>query len=549
MDIGTLVMKIKADTAGFESGINKAKDLVASAGKAVAIGTAAIATGIGAVSAKAISMGADAEEMRNKYDVVFSGMTATVDSWANNFASAVGRSKFDIQESVSNIADLQQGLGMTREESFNLAKQVVELGTDLASFNNLNDSDAIEAVSKAMLGEAESAKQLGLLLNVDRVKKYAEEQGLVYENLTDAERAQQVYNLAVRQSQNAIGDASRSAGSYTNQMKALKTGISDAITTVGMKMVPFATGIVSSVNENILPAFTSFLEKSIDVGSKVGDWLTPKVEQFTNSIKNNWPSIKDIGEDVFNGIKNGAESFSGFIEKKLLPVVGDVYNWFVDNGGTIKKIGEDAFNGIEVAANGLWSFAETYLMPVIASISDFIIDNYPAMKDTAESVFSSIERAIEPVADIIFNRLLPALGEIVETEFGDFLINVEKTFSTAADIFNFLADSVNLVVDAIGALNKIMPKTDAFQTTLSDFTPKGIMQNLGFLPSGNEQESVEEYYNSKYGSTPKNVTPTTSSSQAKPINMYITGNNVMNERDADGLGELIVRQLRYAGVK
>jgi len=97
------------------------------AGTAVALGTTAAA-----FSAKAISMGADAEEMMNKYNVVFSGMTDTVDAWTNDFASKVGRSRLETKEFLSNIADLTQGLGMTKEASFGLASQIVELGTDLA---------------------------------------------------------------------------------------------------------------------------------------------------------------------------------------------------------------------------------------------------------------------------------------------------------------------------------------------------------------------------------------------------------------------------------
>ena len=169
IDVGTLVMKVEADTKKFTSGTKKVTDVMGNLSKTTAIAaTALTAAGVG-IGVKLTQMGADAEEMRNKYNVVFKGMTNDVDEWAENFSDSVGRSKFDIQESLANLADLQQGLGMTKDESFDLSKNIVSLATDLASFNNVQDDVAIEAISKAMLGEAESAKQLGLLLNVDKI--------------------------------------------------------------------------------------------------------------------------------------------------------------------------------------------------------------------------------------------------------------------------------------------------------------------------------------------------------------------------------------------
>ena len=279
------------------------------------VGGFAIAGGaaLGAFAFKAVQAGANAEEMLNKYNVVFDGMTDTTDAWAENFAKSVGRSEFETKEMLSNLSDLQQGLGMTKEASFDLSSKIVELGTDLASFNNLQDAEAIDAISKAMLGEAESAKRLGLLLNVDRVKAYAEAQGLVYEELTDAERAQQVYNLAVSQSQNAIGDAARSSDSYTNKVKALKSRFSDLTTELGMKLIPYATKFVDVILEKGIPAFESFTLWA-------GDELLPALKITFGWIRDyGIPIIKGVAEFIGNliqGIDKAIQKFQSFNEKR-----------------------------------------------------------------------------------------------------------------------------------------------------------------------------------------------------------------------------------------
>ena len=45
------------------------------------------------------------------------------------------------------------GMGMTREAGAEMSEQLVSLALDLASFNNLNEADAVEKMSKAIMGE------------------------------------------------------------------------------------------------------------------------------------------------------------------------------------------------------------------------------------------------------------------------------------------------------------------------------------------------------------------------------------------------------------
>ena len=500
VDIGTLLMKIKADTSNFDKGMDKVSSAVKGAAKAIGVATIATGAAVGAFGVKAIEMGANAEEARNKYDVVFKGMTGTVDDWSEQFSKAVGRSKYDIQESVANLADLQQGLGMTKEESFDLSKNIISLSTDLASFNNLSDAEAIDAMSKAMLGEAESAKKLGLLLNVDRVKAYAESQGKVYEELTDSQRAMMVYNLALTQSQNAIGDAERSAGSFTNQMKALKSSAGDIVTTLGMKLIPMATSVVTTLNDKLTPAF----------------------------------------------------------EK--------VSAWWADNGDEIKDKAKTVFEGIKTTASNVWTFYNEKLLPIFTKVKDYVVDNYPAIKETVTSVMESVGQAIEPVIELIDKRLMKSLDDLDNKDMKPFLTSIEDTFKAAAEMINLVTEAVDLLLDGIDRLNELMPDRPEFKTTLEDFTPVGLMQNMGLLP---DYEQEERYRREAFGLptieekekaivTPAGfnmfdrLTPTKDINKPKSesvINMYIQGNNIMNERDMDILGNGIVRQLKLGGVK
>ena len=319
----------------------KAGKLAIKAASVAAALTAAFVTAGVVVGAKALSMGADTEEMMQKYGVVFKDMTETVDKWAVDYAEKVGRSSYETKEYLANIGDLTQGLGMTKEASFDLASNIVSLGTDLASFNNVNDATAIEAVTKAMLGEADSAKQLGLLLNVDNVKEYAESQGLVYESLTDSEKAMQVYNLAIKQSKNAIGDAERSSASYTNQLKALSSSVGDIMRDFGLKLIPIATKVVEFIRGNLIPVFKNLVDNvSVDF-VKIKDVFLRFGINFLEVIKNVLKAAQIWVKENSTFLNKISANFSVIFDaiKKIVGVGLDfIKDLWETNGTRIKNI-------------------------------------------------------------------------------------------------------------------------------------------------------------------------------------------------------------------
>lgn len=447
-DVGTLIMKIKADTSGFDKGINRTNESLKKIGKVAVVAGAAVATGLAVAGKKAIELGSDAEEMLNKYNVVFDGMTQDVDDWAENFSKKVGRSKFDVQKAVSNLGDLQQGLGMTKKESFELSSQIVELATDLASFNNVQDEQAIEAISKAMMGEAESAKQLGLLLNVDRVKQYAESQGLVYEELTDAQRAQQVYNLALEQSQNAIGDAERSSGSFENQMKKLKSTLKDSTTELGMKLLPTATKFLTWINntipklneikESIIGAFVDATKPAIDYINQLAEDFKMGIDVIKGafedgvSIANFFWRLEENMEESGTAFGRFVGHVSGefaklteFFESSVTPMVQDfittLQSTFVALVGvvsnqlpTIKQVFKDVFEEGKRRAKVLIDFFNDNVMPAIQRVIEIVMDRLPLWGDIFKRAFTLAWDVSKTLFNFFKDNILPIIGELIE---------------------------------------------------------------------------------------------------------------------------------------
>ena len=528
IDVGTLVMKVDADTKKFEKGVsivNKGMNgigkAVVSAGKVAAVGITAAGAAATAIGVKSVQAGADAEEMLNKYNVVFNGMTSTVDKWASDYSDKVGRSVYDTKEYLSNLADLQQGLGMTADESFDLSKKIVELGTDLASFNNLQDDEAIDALSKAMLGEAESAKKLGLLLNVDRVKDYAEAQGLVYKELSDARKATLVYELAVSQSKNAIGDAERSADSYTNQMKRLQTSIEDSTKSLGMKLIPIATDVVQKINKEVLPSMDGWIDKAFELGEDAVDSFG-KVRSWWDE---NGDNIKTKGMDVFNGIKTVGGDLVTSLRDDVIPIFEATAKAVDQNWGNMKTSVTVGYNLMKAAAG-----------PLVRSLRDDVIKN---INDTSDTI----------------NRMYSVFSESFNIAFGN-----------ASDETDTLAGKINLLADALENLQAKMPDWlknglsrtinpfGAVNETINEFLDD--VENLNYIQRGHQsmREETGIFTTGLSASEALRIGKANAMNAsgdygaAGVINVNVSGNTIMNDRDMDKLIQKQVDALKRKGV-
>lgn len=194
----------------------------------------------------AIKMASDFEETDAKFNTVFSSMQEQANATAKTFKESFGLSSLAAKDLLSNTGDLLVGFGFAESEALNLSKQVNELAVDLASFTNFSGGaeGASQALTKALLGERESIKSLGIAITEADLKEFAADQGLVFKELDRVAKATLTYQLAAKQSSKAIGDFSRTQDSFANQMRQLKGDVSDVAVEFGKILLPIAKDLV-----------------------------------------------------------------------------------------------------------------------------------------------------------------------------------------------------------------------------------------------------------------------------------------------------------------
>jgi hypothetical protein len=214
------------------------------------VGFAAVMSGV----TKSVKLAIDAEETHSKLLTVFRGETEATAAVVKDLSDNYILSKSSAEALLASTGDLLTGIGLTTKEALKLSEQTVKMGADLASFNNFagGAAGAAKILEKALLGERESLKSLGISINETDVKQRLMATG--QDKLTGialkAARAQETLNLIMKQSPNAIGDVERTSDSTANTLKKLENQLEDLGVEIGDELLPVVKDLADWAIEN-----------------------------------------------------------------------------------------------------------------------------------------------------------------------------------------------------------------------------------------------------------------------------------------------------------
>jgi hypothetical protein len=197
----------------------------------------------------AVKAASDAAETQSKFSVVFDEVSKDAKRVAEDLRDNYGLSRRASQELLANTGDLLAGFGFTDEAALDLSSQVNKLAVDLASFTNLEGGAerASKALTKALLGERESAKELNIaILEADVTAEVAKMRAAGQRFATERQaKAYATLNIALRQSKNAIGDFGRTQFQLANRFRTFTQRISDVAVGFGNILLPVVTDLVN----------------------------------------------------------------------------------------------------------------------------------------------------------------------------------------------------------------------------------------------------------------------------------------------------------------
>lgn len=353
------------DAAGKSAG-SRFGSVFKNAAKGALLGIA----GAGALAIKfggdAISAASDLEESTNKVTQIFGDAAGSVLKFTETTADALGQTNTQAREAASTFGIFAGAAGLSERKSAKFAKRMTTLASDLASFNNTEPDEAVQALGAALRGETEPIRAYGVLLDEATLKAEALALGI----LKPVKNASQIkaYQVAITEGQLKYNEAVEESGK--NSLEALKAEA--ALGTARDRLAKATAGTIPPLTQQQkLLAAQSQIFKQTEVAQ--GDFARTS-DGLANQQRRLSARFEDAKAKLGKGLLPIMTQAADFLLDKGIPAFEDFSGWFNKEG--IPAIEEFAgFLGDEV-------------VPKLKKAGDFakdFVDAFKGMPDWART--------------------------------------------------------------------------------------------------------------------------------------------------------------------
>ena len=202
----------------------------------------------------AIGVASDLNEVQNVVDTTFGTAGAIkINEWAKNAAEAFGESELQAKQFTSTLGAMFKSMGVGQADMEEMSMSLAGLAGDMASFYNLDPTEAFEKLRSGISGETEPLKQLGINMSVVNLEAFAMAEGITksYQEMTQAEQATLRYQYIMSATADAQGDFADTSDSLANQQRILQLEIQTLAAEIGQDLMPVAQEMLSTAKDAI----------------------------------------------------------------------------------------------------------------------------------------------------------------------------------------------------------------------------------------------------------------------------------------------------------
>jgi hypothetical protein len=504
---------ILGDAKKFKKAVGEASDKLGKFGTKVGTVSANVVKGFGVMGAAAgglavvvgkqlFDVGEELVALDQKIGTVFSGDSLnTVTDWADEVAARMGLTSTQAAGLAANAGDLLKPMGFTADEAANMSTEIIGLAGALSEWSGgqRGVEETAEILSKALLGERDSLKSLGIAINQAEVDQrallIAQQAGR--EAITEQDKALATQALILEKSTDAQEAYAAGGNKLTAAQNQLKAAFGELQEDLARKLLPLFAQAADIVVE------------LIEVFDEEG--LGGVISNVSERIKKAWPAIKAQ-------LAVWAQGFVDWVKKAGPPMLAALGNLILDFAdwwyttavpAIVKQLQEWAKAFIDWIGPLIPPFL-TKLGELIAAFANWFIDIGLPM--IVEKLASWAKAFVEWVAPLIPDLLLElvelqikirdwmlteALPKIIGylAEWGWALIQwiidvapdvIEELVTLLADLTTAMVDgAIELGKDLVGGIvDGIKAAGGAVASAIADLIPGGgILGDIaGFVP-------------------------------------------------------------------
>lgn len=454
-----LVIRILTDATQAASGIDKATgsfDKFEQGMKSMAIPAAAVATGVGAIGIASINAASDLQQSMGAIDAVFGDSAGQIKDWARTASDAVGLSTSEYGNFAATIGAQLKNLGVPLDQVAGGTNDLIKLGSDLAATYGGTTTQAVDALSSALRGEADPAERYGLALNQTRVNAELAAQGLsglTGEALTSA-KAQIVMQLATEQAGGAVGQFGREADTVAGQQQRANAAWQDAAAALGQALLPYVTKVTAAftdmakwVQQNtswLLPLIAAIGALAAGILIVNGALIAYRAAQAAAAVATGiFTAVQSAATAAALGTRLGLIALAaGQMAVSAAQKIAAAAQWALNAAMAANPI------GLIIAAVVALVAAFIYLWNTNEDFRNFFI----ALWENIASFFVTVwEGAVTVVQNVVnwFRDAWNNVAQFFQTVWAVAIAVVQAYFNAYAAIFRAVADTIRNVVNVV----------------------------------------------------------------------------------------------------
>jgi phage-related protein len=473
--------KLNGSSAEIEGWGKKVSGFAIGAGAAVTTMAISAIPQIIGMGAEMVGLGQQAELFNSKADTVFGESSGDIKKWADSVNESFGLSDEAVVGMAGSMGDLLVPMGFTRDAAAEMTQENLNAAGALSAWSGgqYDAAQVADIMTKAMLGETDGLKALGISINAAEVEQraleLAQKDGRTEVTAMDEALAtQQLIMEKSTDAQAAWNDGTMDSVKTQNEMKAT---IADVKTSIGTAWIvnSFIPGV-----KNLVDTFKKNWPEIRAAVQPVLDWFSSTINDVVTVVTALWSLFGDnilrFATDTWNNVKNVIEGvmlvIKGIIDTVMGILTGD---W------------EKAWGGIKGIVSGIWKAIEGIINQALNQIRTIISNIWTVIKTLTSGAWEGVKGVISSAIAAIVGYVTGIPGRIAGTISG--LWEGLKSGITGAkdwirdrinEIINFVRGIPGSVSSAVSGAFQAIP--NAFRSAINGII--GAWNRLSFRIKG-----------------------------------------------------------------
>ena len=552
--------------------------------------TLGVTTPLAGFSTYAVKMASDLSEVQNVVDTTFKESSNTINEFAKNAAEKFGLSELSAKQFTGTMGAMLKSMGLGNQEVTDMSMALAGLAGDMASFYNLDPTEAFEKLRSGISGETEPLKQLGINMSVANLEAFALSKGITksYDSMTQAEQATLRYQYIMSTTADAQGDYAKTADSTANKTRTTMLQFQSLAAEIGQMLIPAVNEMLTTIQKAI-----SWFRNLDDDGKKLVLTLAG-IAAAIGPVSSAIGGLIKIG----SGIKTLVATIKSWnVVTKLMTAAQAALNlvmsmnpitliiiaivaliaiivllwtkceWFRDGvmavinaiwsviqtvATFIGNIFQTVFNVVSGVFNAIWSVVQTvfnFIWTIVQNYVNFWITVWSTIFNVVSTVLTTIWNTIQSVFNFIWGIISGVINSIISA-FRNVANIVKSVFTSVKNAISSLFKGVVNIIKApinglIGLINGVIKGLNKIK--LPDWVPaiggKGI--NIPLIPklaTGTNYVAGEglAYLHEGEAVVPKKYNPAVGGYG----NNYQPNITIIADMDVNKFGKAFVREIK-----